>query len=63
MLRLGVPSKKEKGGLSSDLDTVLHSMKSVPWTALGELKKDPEIIKKIDEASALLKSLRDTLAS
>ncbi len=38
-------------------------MKRVPWTALAELKKDPEILKKIDEASSLLQSLRITLMS
>ena len=29
-------------------------MKRVPWTALAELKGDPEILKKIDDAEALL---------
>ena len=63
MLRLGEPPKKEKGGFAADLTTVVESMKRVPWTALAELKKDPEILKKIDEASALLQSLRNTLMS
>jgi len=30
---------------------------AVPWTALAELKKNAEILKKIDEFSALLKTL------
>ena len=63
MLRLGEPPKKEKAGFASDLITVVKSMKRVPWTALAELKKDPEILKKIDEASVLLQSLRNTLMS
>jgi ParB family transcriptional regulator, chromosome partitioning protein len=63
MLRLGVATKKEKVGFSSDLETVVESMKRVPWTALAELKKDPEILKKIDEASDLLSALRKTLSS
>jgi ParB family transcriptional regulator, chromosome partitioning protein len=63
MLRLGAPARKEKGGLSSDLEAVVESMKRVPWTALADLKKDPEILKKIDEASELLNALRKTLSS
>lgn len=63
MLRLGVPPKKETGGLSNDLQAAVESMKRVPWTALADLKKDPEILKQIDEASELLSSLRKTLSS
>ena len=63
MLRLGAPPEKKKDGLSIELVAVAESIKRVPWTALAELKKDPEIIKKIDEASALLQSLRSTLVS
>jgi ParB family chromosome partitioning protein len=63
MLRLGGSAKKEKGGISSDLDTIVDSVKRVPWTALNDLKKDPHILKKIDEATTLLKSLRETLST
>ncbi len=63
MLRLGEPARKERAGFASDLTAIVESMKRVPWTALAELKKDPEILKKIDEASALLQSLRNTLVS
>lgn len=58
------PDRKEKGGgLSGELDAAVEAMKSVPWTALAELKGDPDILKKIDAAEALLKSLRKTLSS
>lgn len=63
MLRLGMTVKKEKGSLASDLEAVVDSMKRVPWTALADLKKDPEILRKIDEASELLGALRKTLSS
>ena len=63
MLRLGVPSKKEEGGFIGDLEAVVESMKRVPWTALAELKKDPDILNKIDEASDLLTALRKTLST
>jgi ParB family chromosome partitioning protein len=36
-------------------------MKRVPWTALSDLKGDAEILRKIDEAEARLKSLRKAL--
>jgi ParB family chromosome partitioning protein len=61
MLRLGPPPNKEQSGLASELSAVIDSMKRVPWTAIAELKKDPEILKKIDEAHALLQSLRNAL--
>src|SRR5262249_53250967 len=57
------PGKKEKRGLSGELDAAVEAMKRVPWTALTELKGDPDILKKIDDAEALLKSLRKTLSS
>jgi ParB family chromosome partitioning protein len=50
-------------GLRGDLDSAVEAMTRVPWTALEELKGDQDILKKIDEAQALLKSLRKTLSS
>ena len=61
MLRLGPPQKKGKSGLAGDLESAIESMKRVPWTVLSDLKGDPQILKKIDDAEALLKSLRKAL--
>lgn len=63
MLRVAPAGKRHKAGLAGDLDVAVESMKRVPWTALVELKGNPEILKKIDDAEALLKSLRKTLSS
>jgi ParB family chromosome partitioning protein len=63
MLRLRPAAKKAKGGLAGELDSAVEAMKRVPWTTLAELKGDPDILKKIDDAEALLKSLRKTLSS
>jgi ParB family chromosome partitioning protein len=63
LLRVGPSAKKERAGLSGDLDAAVESMKSVPWTELAKLKDDPDLLKKIDEAEALLRSLRQTLKS
>jgi ParB family chromosome partitioning protein len=38
-------------------------MKRVPWTTLAELKGDLDVLKKIDDTEALLKTLRKTLSS
>jgi ParB family chromosome partitioning protein len=62
MLRLGPAEKKDKAGLAGDLESAIESMKRVPWTALSDLKGDPDILKQIDDAEALLKSLRKALA-
>jgi ParB family chromosome partitioning protein len=63
MLRVGGSTQKKSTGLSNDLTTVVESMKRVPWTALAEMKNDPDILKQIDEASALLKTLRQSITS
>jgi ParB family chromosome partitioning protein len=60
-LRLSTSTRKEKTGLSGELEAAVEAMKRVPWTTLAELKGDPELLKKIDEAEGLLKTLRKTL--
>lgn len=57
------PEKKEMRGLSGELNAVVEAMRRVPWTALEEMKGDTELLKKIDDAQALLKSLRKNLSS
>lgn len=61
-LRVSANTKKERSGLSGELDAAVEAMKRVPWTTLAELKGDPDILKKIDDAEALLKTLRKTLS-
>ena len=61
-LRLGPTEPKVKGGLAGDLDTAVEAMRNIPWTALQELKGNPDILKKIDDAEALLRSLRGALS-
>jgi ParB family chromosome partitioning protein len=62
MLRLGPAPKPLKGGLSGDLEAAVDAMKKVPFSTLQELKGDVDILKKIDEAEALLQSLRGALS-
>lgn len=61
-LRLGLPEPKASGGLAGDLDTALTVMRNVPWTVLQDLRGNPEILKKIDDAQALLRSLKSALS-
>src|SRR6266481_4181664 len=63
VFRVAPPARRDKSGLAGDLDAAIESMKRVPWTMLADLKGDLEILKKIDDAEALLKSLRTTLSS
>lgn len=62
MLRVAPAKQQSKTGLPGDLDTAVEAMRNIPWTALRELKGDPEILKKIDTAEELLRSLRDALS-
>lgn len=62
MLRLGPAPKPVKGGLSGDLEAAVDAMKKVPFSTLQELKGDVDVLKKIDEAEALLRSLRGALS-
>lgn len=62
MLRLGPAPKPVKGGLPGDLEAAVDAMKKVPFSTLQELKGNIDILKKIDEAEALLRSLRGALS-
>jgi ParB family chromosome partitioning protein len=62
MLRVAPVAKQSKTGLPGHLDAAVEAMKGVPWTALQELKGDPDILKKIDYAEVLLQSLRKALS-
>lgn len=62
MLRVR-PAEKvpHTSGALGDLDAAIDAMKSVPWLALQDLKGDPKVLKKVEDAEKLLKSLRDAL--
>jgi ParB family transcriptional regulator, chromosome partitioning protein len=62
MLRVAPAAKQSKTGLQGELESAVEAMKNIPWTVLQELKGDPNILKKIEDAEALLKSLRKALS-
>ena len=54
---------KQSGGLISQLDATMKTIRGVPWTELEELKGDPRVVKRVAEAEALLRSLRLNLST
>jgi ParB family chromosome partitioning protein len=62
-LRIRSAEKKGDEGPLTELDSAVEAMKNVPWTALQELKGDLDVLKKLDDAEKLLKSLRKALTS
>jgi ParB family chromosome partitioning protein len=59
---LRIAPVEKKSELVNELDAAIDAMKQVPWTALHELKGREDVLKRIEEAEALLKNLRNTLA-
>lgn len=55
--------EKQQAGLLTDLASAVETMRNVPWTALQELKDDPDVLSKLDDAEKLLKSLRQALTT
>jgi ParB family transcriptional regulator, chromosome partitioning protein len=62
-LRIRPAEKESNDALLTDLERAVETMKNVPWTRLQEFKGDSEVLKKIDDAESLLKSLRKALTS
>jgi ParB family chromosome partitioning protein len=60
-LRLRPIEKMAKDGLRTELEAAVEAMKNVPWTVLQEMKGDTRLLKKIEDAEELLKSLRKAL--
>ena len=61
-LRLKPAEKDASDGALSKMETALTALKGLPWTAFQEMKGDPKVLTKIEEAEALLKSLRKALS-
>jgi ParB family transcriptional regulator, chromosome partitioning protein len=57
------PAEKKKAGLLVDLHSAVETMKSVPWTALQEMKGNADVLRELDDAEKLLQSLRKALTT
>jgi ParB family chromosome partitioning protein len=62
MLRVA-PAKGAETGLVGQLYTMMNAIRQMPWTQLEELKGDPDLLQHIDEAEALLKTLRRNVSA
>jgi ParB family chromosome partitioning protein len=60
-LRLRPTDKDASDGALSKMESALAALKGLPWTAFQEMRGDPKVLAKIEEAEALLKSLRNAL--
>ena len=62
MLRVAPEPKTTDPDFMAYLDSTVESVRQIPWATIEELKGDPEVLKKIEDAEALLQSLRQTLS-
>jgi ParB family chromosome partitioning protein len=62
-LRIRQTEKRRDDEPLSELVAAVEAMKTVPWTTLQELKGDETVLRKLDEAESLLRSLRKALKS
>jgi ParB family chromosome partitioning protein len=61
LLKLGPAPTRKRQGLTGDIEALADTIKAYPWTALADLKGDPDLIRALDEAEKLLKDLKRTL--
>ena len=54
-------SQRNEPDFVVNLDATVDAVKQLPWATVEKLKGDPEILKKLEDAEALLHALRDTL--
>lgn len=54
------PAEKNKG-LLGDIEQLSDSLRRYPWTTLADLKGDPQVLRKLDEAEKLLGDLKKAL--
>jgi ParB family chromosome partitioning protein len=62
-LRIRSEEKRRDGQSLNELGSAIEAMKNVPWTTLQELKGDELVLRKLEEAETLLKSLRKALTA
>lgn len=62
MLRVGPGKADRPPGFVSHLEATVEAAKQLPFMAIEEMKGDPEVLKKIEAAEHLLRTLRQTLS-
>jgi ParB family chromosome partitioning protein len=61
LLKVPADAPKRAQGLVGDLDELAGAIRRYPWTTLAEMRGDPEVLKKIEDAEKLLIDLRKAL--
>jgi ParB family chromosome partitioning protein len=57
------PTTSRKGqGLLGDIEQLSDALSRYPWTTLSEMKGDPQVLRKLDEAEKLLHDLKKALS-
>ena len=62
MQKVSPVSTKKADGLLGDIEGLSESIKHYSWTALADLRGDPQVLAKLEEAEKLLKELKKTLS-
>ena len=61
--KLGPAPTKKRHGLLGDLEELSEALRRYPWTALADLKGDPQVIRKLEETEKLLKDMKKALST
>jgi ParB family transcriptional regulator, chromosome partitioning protein len=62
LLRVAAADHKTSG-LTAELESAITTMKKLPWTAIADLKGNQKLLDTIEDAEALLSSLKRTLST
>lgn len=62
-LRLRPTQKDTNNGALDKMVEALHALQGLPWTTVQGMEGDDNVLKKIEEAEAMLKSLRKAITS
>lgn len=63
MLRLAPEQAKGEPGFAANLEATVQSIKEMPWTSIADIRNDAALVRRIEEAEALLRSLRSALGA
>jgi ParB family transcriptional regulator, chromosome partitioning protein len=58
LLQVRSPDAERKSELAAELDAAVAALRKVPWTALEELRGNPDILARLDDAESLIRNLR-----
>jgi ParB family chromosome partitioning protein len=61
-LRDVAPVRKKGHGLVGDIEELTDTLKRYSWTTLAEMKRNPLVLRKLEEAERLLKELKKAIS-